>query len=103
MNPIFLLVTKRGSHLVGAHCHGIRGRGRHEAAKRAWRSSPKPTWPDEATYATKIRPRLAAGPISTLSSKLGVCESYAADIRASRPLTPPALADVGTADRARCK
>jgi CRISPR-associated endonuclease Cas1 len=57
---------------------------RHEAAKRAWRSSPKPTWPNEATFTTKIRPRLAAVPISTLSSKLGVCESYAADIRAGR-------------------
>ncbi len=57
---------------------------RHEAAKRAWRSSPKPVWPDEATYITDIQPRLATVPISALSSKLGVSESYAADIRAGR-------------------
>jgi hypothetical protein len=36
---------------------------RHEAAKRAWRSSPKPPRLDKATYATKIQPRLAAIPI----------------------------------------
>lgn len=57
---------------------------RHEAAKRAWRSLPKPTWPDELTYIREIKPRLASVTISTISSALGVCESYAADIRAGR-------------------
>jgi hypothetical protein len=57
---------------------------RHEAAKRAWRSLPEPTWPDETTYVRQIQPRLASVTISTISSSLGVCESYAADIRAGR-------------------
>src|SRR5713101_6455806 len=57
---------------------------RHEAAKRAWRSSPKPDWPDEDTYVRQIEPRLAAVTISALASTLGVSESYAADIRAGR-------------------
>jgi CRISPR-associated endonuclease Cas1 len=57
---------------------------RHEAAKRAWRCSAKPTWPDEETYFQKIQPRLASVTISVLSSLLGVSESYAADLRAGR-------------------
>lgn len=57
---------------------------RHEAAKRAWRSSPKPAWPDEETYREKIQPKLAGVPISTLAATLGVSEPYAAYIRAGR-------------------
>jgi CRISPR-associated endonuclease Cas1 len=57
---------------------------RHEAAKRAWRSMPKPAWLDEKTYMSEIRPRLSSVTISALSLALGVCESYAADIRAGR-------------------
>jgi CRISPR-associated endonuclease Cas1 len=57
---------------------------RHEAAKRAWRSSPKTAWPDEKAYVERIQPRLAQVTISTLASTLGVSESYAADIRAGR-------------------
>jgi CRISPR-associated endonuclease Cas1 len=57
---------------------------RHEAAKRAWRTSPKPAWPNENTYVREIQPRLAAVTISALSSTLRVSESYAADIRAGR-------------------
>ena len=57
---------------------------RHEAAKRAWRLSQQPNWPDRSTYDRKIRPRLTSIAISTISSTLGVCESYAADIRAGR-------------------
>jgi CRISPR-associated protein Cas1 len=57
---------------------------RHEAAKRVWKSSPKPTWPDEQAYIREIQPGLAAVAISRLSSALGVSESYAADIRAGR-------------------
>jgi len=57
---------------------------RHEALKRAWRSVPKPDWPDERAYREQIQPRLIQVPISTLVSTLGVCESYAADIRAGR-------------------
>jgi len=56
----------------------------HEAAKRAWRSTPHPGWPDEPTYAREIKPRLASVTISAISSALGVCESYAADIRAGQ-------------------
>jgi CRISPR-associated endonuclease Cas1 len=57
---------------------------RHEAAKRAWRSSPKPNWPDENTYAEKVQPALATVTISTLAATLRISESYAADIRAGR-------------------
>jgi CRISPR-associated endonuclease Cas1 len=57
---------------------------RHEAAKRAWRSSAKLAWLTEETYIERIQPRLAMVTISTLSSTLGVSESYAADIRAGR-------------------
>jgi CRISPR-associated endonuclease Cas1 len=56
---------------------------RHEAAKRAWRSA-QPIWLDEHIYIREIRPRLASVTISTISSTLGICESYAADIRAGR-------------------
>ena len=57
---------------------------RHEAAKRAWRSSPKPDWPDEDTYVRQIQPRLGVVTISALASALGVSEPYAAHIRAGR-------------------
>jgi ribosomal protein L32 len=57
---------------------------RHEAAKRAWRSSPKADWPDENTYVRQIQPRLAAVTISALASALVVSAPYAADIRAGR-------------------
>lgn len=57
---------------------------RHETAKRAWRSAPRPAWPDEKAYTHEIQPRLSSVAITTLSSTLGVCESYAADIRAGR-------------------
>lgn len=56
----------------------------HEAAKRAWHSSPKSDWLTEDTYVERIQPRLADTTISALSSALGVSESYAADIRAGR-------------------
>jgi CRISPR-associated endonuclease Cas1 len=57
---------------------------RHEAAKRAWRSSAKSPWLTEDTYLKRIQPRLPTITISALSSALGVSESYAADIRAGR-------------------
>jgi len=57
---------------------------RHEAAKRAWVSSPKRNWPTEDTYVRQIQPGLTAVTISSLASTLGVSESYAADIRAGR-------------------
>ena len=59
-------------------------RRRHEAAKRAWHSSPNPAWPDEAAYSQRIHPRLRSVTISAISSALGISESYAADIRAGR-------------------
>jgi len=57
---------------------------RHEAAKRAWRSSPKPDWPDEDTYLRQIQPRLLGVTISALASTIGVSEPYAAYIRRGR-------------------
>ena len=57
---------------------------RHQAAKREWLLSPKPSWPTETTYVEKIQPALKTVAISRLASTLGVSESYAADIRAGR-------------------
>jgi CRISPR-associated endonuclease Cas1 len=57
---------------------------RHEAAKRAWRSSPKADWPDENTYVQQIQPRLAGVTISALAATLGVSLPYAAYIRKGR-------------------
>jgi len=72
---------------------------KHEAAKRAWRLAQRPNWPDEKTYVRQIQPRLGSVTISTISSTLGVCESYAADIRAGRHRPHPrhweALARLG--------
>jgi ribosomal protein L32 len=55
---------------------------RHEAAERAWRSSPQADWPDENTFVRQIQPRLTAVTISALASTLGVSVPYAAYIRA---------------------
>ena len=43
-----------------------------------------PARPDETAYIQEIQPRLVSVTISTISRALGVCESYAADIRAGR-------------------
>ena len=71
---------------------------RHEAAKGAWRSGRQADCPDEKTYTEQIQPQLVQIPISTLASTLGICESYAADIRAGRRRAHPrhrqALADI---------
>jgi CRISPR-associated endonuclease Cas1 len=56
---------------------------RHLAERRAWLSV-QDKWPDETTYIRDIQPRLAGVTISLISMTLGVCESYAADIRAGR-------------------
>ncbi len=57
---------------------------RHRAAQRAWDSSSKPSWLNEDIYLAKIQPKLAGITIDSLSSALGVSESYAADIRMGR-------------------
>ena len=62
---------------------------RHEAAKREWRSTQRSTWPDKDSYTREIQPRLASLTVSTISSSLGICESYAADIRAGRHCPHP--------------
>jgi CRISPR-associated endonuclease Cas1 len=56
----------------------------HEAAKRAWRSSPGRDWPDGNTYLRQIQPRLAEITISALASTLGISEPYAAQVRAGQ-------------------
>jgi CRISPR-associated endonuclease Cas1 len=56
----------------------------HRAAQRAWLSAPKPAWLTEQTYIEKIQPKLALITISHIASVIGVCESYAADIRKGR-------------------
>jgi hypothetical protein len=72
---------------------------RHQAAKREWLSSPKPSWPTETTYIEQIQPALATVAISRLASTLGISEGYAADIRAGRHRPHPrhwqALAELG--------
>lgn len=81
-------LAKRGRVVAqsqGSQAKRSASQTRHEAAKRAWRSTPeRVTWPDEKIYMNKIQPQLSSVPISVLSSALGVCESYAADIRAGR-------------------
>jgi len=57
---------------------------RHAAGKKAWRSEPQPSWPDENTYRREIQPRIASVTISSIASSLGVTEGYAADLRADR-------------------
>jgi CRISPR-associated endonuclease Cas1 len=57
---------------------------RHRAAQREWLAAPKADWLTEDIYVEKIRPMLLSVTISSISSTLGVSESYAADIRAGR-------------------
>jgi CRISPR-associated endonuclease Cas1 len=54
---------------------------RHRAAQREWHSASIPDWLTGDVYSETIQPRLASVTISTISSTLGVSESYAADIR----------------------
>jgi CRISPR-associated endonuclease Cas1 len=72
---------------------------RHQAAKREWLQSPRPSWPTETAYVEQIQPALVVIPISRLSLTLGISESYAADIRAGRHRPHPrhwqALAELG--------
>jgi hypothetical protein len=56
----------------------------HRAAQREWLAVPKEDWLTEAVYVDRIQPMLASVTINTISSTLGVSESYAADIRAGR-------------------
>jgi hypothetical protein len=81
-------LAKRGRVVArsqGSQAKRSASQARHEAAKRTWRSTPHgAAWPDEKTYMREIQPRLPLVTISALSSALGVCESYAADIRAGR-------------------
>jgi hypothetical protein len=73
------------SEFMGAVTHEtLRDSERHRAAQRAWLSAPKSDWLTEDTYVQKIQPQLGAVTIATISTTLGVSESYAADIRAGR-------------------
>ena len=58
--------------------------GRHEAAKRQWRNSSDAASLDSVKYDKEIQPYLASVPIARIAATLGVCESYAADIRSGR-------------------
>jgi len=81
-------LAKRGRVVArsqGSQAKRSASQTRHEAAKRAWRSTPnRLASPDEKTYISEIQPLLSSVTISALSSALGVCESYAADMRAGR-------------------
>ena len=55
---------------------------RHRAAQREWASTFKPDWLTEEVYVKQIQPRLASVTIASIALRLGICESYAADIRA---------------------
>jgi len=50
---------------------------RHRAAQQAWVSAPKPDWLTEDTDVARIQPTLTSVTISTISSTLGISESYA--------------------------
>ena len=86
-------LAKRGrvaAQSQGSQAKRSASQTRHEAAKRAWCSTPKlVAWPDEKTYRREIQPRLRLVTISALSVALGVCESYAADIRSGRKCPHP--------------
>jgi CRISPR-associated endonuclease Cas1 len=73
----------------GAQAKRSETQRRHEAAKRVWRTTTQISWPDNKLYLEQIWPRLANASISTLASTLGVCESYAADIRKGRHIPHP--------------
>ena len=57
---------------------------RHRAAQRAWLSSSNADWLTENAFKEKIQPRLASVPISSIASRIGISEVYAAGIRAGR-------------------
>jgi hypothetical protein len=57
---------------------------RHEIAKRAWRTMPKPSWPTEQFYSEQIQPRLSAITIARIAQSLGISEPYAAMVRSGR-------------------
>ncbi len=87
-----------GSRQQASFVDGVIRHEGHEAAKRAWRSSPQAGWPDENTYVRQIQPRLAAVTISALASTLGVSEPYAAYIRAGRHCPHPGHWETGVAN-----
>jgi len=57
---------------------------RHEVAKRQWRNSSGASSLDRLKYDREIQPGLASVTIARIATTLGVCEPYAADIRAGR-------------------
>ena len=57
---------------------------RHRAAQREWCLKREASRVSEKMYLERIQPMLSAIPITKIASAIGVCESYAADIRAGR-------------------
>jgi hypothetical protein len=57
---------------------------RHDIARQHWSPATQPSWLNEQAYIGQIQPRLGAVAISAIAAALGVCEAYAADIRAGR-------------------
>jgi hypothetical protein len=94
------VTTRRGQHCPKCGREVSRGKlielakkhsetqRRHEAAKRAWRSSTKPAWPDENTYVRQIQPRLVGITISVLGFDAR-CLGALCRLHPHRP-TPPA-------------
>jgi CRISPR-associated endonuclease Cas1 len=77
------------THRPEAEALRARTQRRHAAELQAWNPSDKPDWLDEKTYSERIQPRLAALPVSAISSALGLSQPYAAQIRAGRRLPHP--------------
>jgi len=61
----------------------------HAVAVKSWNPSDKPDWLTEEVYREKIQPKLSAVTVRAISSKLGISDPYAAEIRAGRYLPHP--------------
>jgi ribosomal protein L37E len=61
----------------------------HNLARWGWAASSQPAWLTNEFYETKIQPRLANIPRSTISNALGVSKTYASEIRAGKSLPHP--------------
>ncbi len=80
---------RAAAHTSKAQERRSKTQSRQEAARRGWLAAKHPAWLDEKFYRTQILPRLATIPYRTIAARIGVCEPYAAGIRAGRRLPHP--------------
>lgn len=98
-------IGRTRAHAPAAQKRRAESQHRQAVARRGWLAAKHPTWLDEKTYRTQILPRLATIPYRAIAARLGVCEPYAAGIRAGRRVPHPRhwealakLAGVGPGD-----